>query len=122
MTDSEITRLLAEKVMGWEALQHYTAVDHHTGAVDTEWCWTTTTGDPMMTCDDWQPLTHIEHTWMVYHKMIEGQSRMAYSDEIENMHKKRYFKNENGVLCKREAPDTLSIICLAALKVVGVEV
>ncbi len=59
MTDAEIIRLLAEKVMGWEKWP------------DTKAWWVNVYGIPMCRVSDWNPLKDSNHSDQVVDKMKE---------------------------------------------------
>lgn len=113
MSDDELNRLIAEKVMGW-----------HVGGYGGEPYWLNGKGMHAWPIDDWQPTQDIAQAWQV----VERMRQLGFDFELQWQDIKplgqdvfaSFNAHEKQGAWEHDVP-TLAIV-LAALRAMGVEV
>lgn len=115
MTDDELTRLLAERVCGWESKHPAFAVDWYEGD----------DGSFKYEIPDWSPLTELGHASDV----IEAMRAAGYRVRMETVNDNeawfsefiKWTPSDSRVGFKHIAPSLPRAICIAALRAAGVD-
>lgn len=112
MTDAEMVRLAAEKVMGWEAKESWTTV----------MIW-----QPVgINCLHWNPLTSDADCWMLVEKLQEQGWGIRVAVHVGGYLRGtsvRIYRYEPFIQFRiEEMPDRRRAIVLACLRAVGVDV
>lgn len=105
MTNIEINKLIAEKVMGWQVVEY-----ENIGLVEVE------TEDEMFYLHEFQPSTNIKDAWEVIEKLqvdwVWEMKMHNSANEVDVQIGRWYATNKSVPLA----------ICLAALKLVGEDI
>jgi hypothetical protein len=110
VTDEEMTRLLAEKVMGW----HLSEEPCCRGWRDSVGFLVALAKDGSEPGEDrWNPLERIEDAWEVQEAMLIGPKAVPYFNAMHGIPWTGWYGN---------AATVAHAICLAALRAVGEEV
>lgn len=120
MTDTELTRLLAERVMGWKI-----KAPDYIDQVGWLWRWK---GDRIQ--QPWRPLGSMDDAWMVVEKMREqghhidigSTVRGSIEDARAGLKTPMWHVSIRGSRFEAREFTCQRALCLATLRCVGVEV
>ena len=112
MTNAEIDKLVAEKIMGWTLPEE----------TITYWSnWRDANGNELRSVKAWQPTSDIAQAWQVIEKLSQGGNDFdtwkRFSDILEK-HAAIHYCSLWGF----SSSEASRIICMAALRALGVEV
>ncbi len=121
MTDAELVRLAAEKVMGWTEDESGVSMDDDTFIIYGS------KEQPMLSVDGnevWNPLTSISDAWMLVEKLWDEQNGgWQIGIQTEDGGRIRCTVNKDGAYCGHCTLESASgAITYAALRAVGEEV
>ena len=126
MTDFELTRLLAEKVMGWPVSRSMAEADQREAAGEGQ-IYDMGPGleGPAFAHEEWEPLHRMDHAWQIVGRASEWGPihRHRFTFELGCLSRENVSYDEMGVIwpCALFGV-TPRAICLAALRAVGQDV
>jgi len=115
MTDEELIKAVAEKVMGWEFYPG------ETNRIPDYWYDQNASRDYrfVMPTSDWNPLTNANHTMMVVERMRELGFNFWIEAQVGTPWIVMFHMPLKGVVGRHEHENVGHAVCLAAIKAVG---